>query len=125
MSYRVCRNRTAMRAQRAITPLDAIAEYFLCCRSTYSRSTVSMRLCKPAPVDLNQATTSGLQHGDGDLRRTWPCLPLAAGAPASMAITAPYPRPPELWVEMLSPSISPGEIEDNIYLYLGYGAREA
>lgn len=38
--------------------------------------------------------------------------------------TTPYPQAPELCVEILSPSNSPGEIQDKIRLYLGYGARE-
>lgn len=36
----------------------------------------------------------------------------------------PYSQAPELCVEILSPSNSPGEIEDKIRLYLGYGAKE-
>lgn len=36
----------------------------------------------------------------------------------------PDPQAPELCVEILSPSNSAREIEDEIRLYLGYGARE-
>ena len=38
--------------------------------------------------------------------------------------STPYPQAPELCVEILSPSNAASEIEENIRLYLGYGARE-